>query len=406
MNLFFTKLPQYIGGRLADLVVVTSTRVPLIKFSYHTVHVDLLFASVDLAEPPTSAALLHDAFLFSVAEHSRPTVNGIRTILEIRQRLRVPQEDYACVLRAVKHWATRRQVYGNLYTFPNGVSLAIMVARAAQLCPAQDPSALLHFFFHLFVRWLTASARIAPITIVPLEASPAMPAVPGMTRPWDPARDTGDLLPILNPARPIVNAAYTVGRCGLQLFYAELLRAHQILSSGGAAATAAAATPPYETLWETYNILHEYRYFVGVHITGVHASRASCESALNAWKGYIESKLRLLVYALEGLAEVRPFPRPLINAEATTVVEDGLERVQLSRAFVFGVRRGDAVLQQSVFAEALREFEYAIEEGTTPRFGFVRDEASMRGPWFSFIDRDQTKAEAGSVLHALRAACT
>jgi poly(A) polymerase len=389
--------------------VVTSTLVPLLKFTHRGVHVDLLFASVDLAEPPSNAELLRDDFVLRVSENSRATVNGIRTILEIQRRLPLPQESYACVLRAVKYWATRRQVYGNLYTFPNGVCLAIMVARAAQLAPVQDASALLRFFFALYVRWLSRSPRIAPITIVSLEESEPMAFVPGMARAWDPAENADDLLPVLNPARPTINAAYTVGRSGLQLFYKELLRAHQLLESAACPASASAsvntaAVPPYDVLWRPYNILEEFCFFVGVHICSVHESAAACESALNAWKGFIESKLRILVYALECVAEVRPFPRAVVDQPGGEVQEDGLTLRRSSRAFFFGVRSGDKELHRSFFEKALREFEYAVEVGTSQRHSFVRDEASMRGPWFSFSSKN-IAATPGSALYALHTAC-
>lgn len=404
VNLFFTKLPQFLNGRLSDLVVVTSTRVPLLKFSYHTVHVDLLFASVDLAEPPSSADLLQDSFLLRVSESSRATVNGIRTILEIHRRLRLPQDDYACVLRAVKYWAARRQVYGNLYTFPNGVCLAIMVARATQLCPVQDPSALLRFFFAFYVRWLSRRSRIAPITIVSAEHATTMAAVPGMPRAWDAVCDATDLLPILNPARPSVNAAYTVGRSGLQLFYQELRRADELLRG------ASADTPPYRELWRPYDLLQEYRYFIGVHIASVHASPTACENVLNAWKGYVESKLRMLIYALECVAEVRPFPQCVVDTSSQEINEDGAILRQSSRVYFFGVRSGDATLHRDMFASAFREFEYAVEEGTSPRFGFVRDVDSMRGPWFSFSVKEEdeegmTTSPPRSALRTLQSAC-
>ncbi|KPI87713.1 putative poly(A) polymerase [Leptomonas seymouri] len=275
-----------------------------------------------------------------------------------------------------------------------------MAAHASQLCPVQDPSALLKFFFALYVHWLSRSTRIEPITILSPEESTAVTDVPGMARAWDAARDTADLFPVLNPARPMVNAAHTVGRSGLQLFYKELRRAHLLLQDSSATAN----TPPYQQLWRPYNLLQEYRYFVGVHIASVHESPTTCESILNAWKGFIESKLRIFIYALEGMAEVRPFPQPVADKPNTAVVEQGITLLQSSRAFFFGVRRGDTEVKRSIFAGAIKEFEFAVEEGTAPRHGFVRDVAAMRGPWFSFFSKDEAAAP-GSALYALQVAC-
>lgn len=378
-NAFFRKFPRSAEGALHDVVVVTSTRVPLIKFTYNGVHVDLLFASVDMRTAPTTAELLSDDFLSHVSLPCRPTVNGIRTILEIRRRLPVPLDAYACVLRAVKYWAAQRQVYGNLYTFPNGVCLAIMVARACQLSPAHDPSVVLSFFFALYARWLARSTRIEPVSIVPKTENPSMQRVPGMPLPWDAVWDAGDLFPVLNPARPCVNSAHTVGRSGLLLFSREVLRAERLC------AAAAAASPPYAPLWEPYNILDEHRFFVGVHIACEHRVAATCEDVLNAWKGYVESKLRMLVYALECSVEVRPFPRAVADEPAREVTRGQATLHRRTRAFFFGVRGGGKGVVRDDVTAAFREFEFAVTEGTTGTNPFNRDKATMLGPHMSFF---------------------
>ncbi|KAG5497450.1 hypothetical protein JIQ42_03936 [Leishmania sp. Namibia] len=393
--LFFQKFPRLAEGCLQDVVVVTSARVPLIKFSYNGVHVDLLFASVDMQTAPDTNKLLRDDFLFLVSLPCRATVNGIRTILEIRRRLTLPLDAYACVLRAVKYWAAQRQVYGNLYTFPNGVCLAIMVARACQLCPVADSSVIFRFFFSLYVWWLLRDMRSDPVSILPMDESAAISRVPGMPPPWDAVWDAADLLPVLNPARPTVNAAHAVGRSGLQLFFKELLRAEQLC---------AAAPLSYSALWEPYNILDEYRFFVGVHIWCEHQSPAASEDTLNAWKGYVESKLRILVYALECVAEVRPFPHPVVDESPREVTRGWVTLHCRSRAFFFGVRNGNKDVARSDVEAAFSEFEFAVAEGATGTNPFEWDRAVMLGPrlsFFSIYDR----LTADSPCQALYSAC-
>ncbi|CBZ23768.1 putative poly(A) polymerase [Leishmania mexicana MHOM/GT/2001/U1103] len=394
-SLFFQKFPRSAEGRLQDVVVVTSARVPLIKFSYNGVHVDLLFASVDMRTAPDTNELLRDDFLSLVSLPCRATVNGIRTILEIRRRLPLPLDAYACVLRAVKYWAARRQVYGNLYTFPNGVCLAIMVARACQLCPVADSSVILRFFFSLYVWWLQRGTRIDPVSIVPTDENVAIARVPGMPPPWDAVWDAADLFPVLNPARPTVNAAHAVGRSGLQLFLKELLRAEQLCSL---------VPMPYSALWEPYNVLDEHRFFVGVHISSEHQSLAACEDTINAWKGYVESKLRMFVYALECVAEVRPFPCPVVDEPPRAVTRRGVTVHCRSRAFFFGVRNGNKDVAHSDVESAFREFEFAVTEGTTGKNPFVWNRSAMLGPRLSFFSI-YDPLTADSPCQALYSAC-
>ncbi|KAG5490294.1 hypothetical protein JKF63_00414 [Porcisia hertigi] len=396
-NLFFQKFPRSAEGRLQDVVVVTSARVPLIKFSYNGVHVDLLFASVDMQTAPNTEELLSDDFLPRVSLPCRATVNGIRTILEIRRCLPLPLDVYSCVLRAVKYWAAQRQVYGNLYTFPNGVCLAIMVARACQYCPVKDCSVIFRFFFSLYAWWFVRGTRIDPISIiVPEGEKAAMARVPGMPSPWDPVWDANDLLPVLNPARPTVNAAHAVGRSGLQLFFKELLRAEQLCAQ---------VPLPYSALWEPYTILDEYRFFAGVHITSEHQSLVACEDTINAWKGYVESKLRIFVYALECVAEVRPFPRPVVDEPPREVTRSGVAMHARSRAFFFGVRNGNKDVARSDVEAAFGEFEFAVMEGTTGKNPFECDRAVMLGPRLSFFSI-YDPLTTDSPCQALYSACT
>ncbi|CAJ1029990.1 Poly(A) polymerase central domain/Poly(A) polymerase predicted RNA binding domain containing protein, putative [Leishmania lindenbergi] len=394
-TLFFQKLPRLTEGRLQDVVVVTSARVPLIKFSYKGVHVDLLFASVDMRTAPDTSELLRDDFLSLVSLPCRATVNGIRTILEIRRRLPLPLDSYACVLRAVKYWAAQRQVYGNLYTFPNGVCLAIMVARACQFCPVADSGVILRFFFYLYVWWLLRDTRMDPVSIVPKEEDAAIVRVPGMPPPWDAVWDAADLFPVLNPAQPTVNAAHAVGRSGLQLFFKELLRAEQLCAS---------VPLSYSELWKPYNILDEHRFFVGVHISCEHPSLAACEDTINAWKGYVESKLRMLVYSLECVAEVRPFPRPVVDESPREVTRSGVTMHCRSRAFFFGVRNGNKDVARSDVEAAFSEFEFSVTEGTTGKNPFEWDREVMLGPRLSFFSI-YDPLTADSPCQALYSAC-
>ncbi|MGH0140997.1 UNVERIFIED_CONTAM: hypothetical protein FKN15_072422 [Acipenser sinensis] len=118
--------------------------VPVIKFKFDSIEIDLLFARLALPAIPDNLDL-----------------RGCRVTDEILHL--VPnKENFRLTLRAIKLWAKRRGIYSNMLGFLGGVSWAMLVARTCQLYPNAVAATLVHKFFLVFSKWhyivLTASA--------------------------------------------------------------------------------------------------------------------------------------------------------------------------------------------------------------------------------------------------------
>ncbi|KAG8347621.1 Poly(A) polymerase central domain [Trypanosoma vivax] len=275
----------------------------------------------------------------------------------------------------------KRQVYGNLYTYPSGVVLAIMVARACQVMPASHPNVVLRFFFLFYTQWMSRHDRISPVYIT--TSLQGRGRVPGMPEPWDPALEkfSHDLLPVLNPAYPFVNDANAVGRCGLEVFYSEVTRAHHLLST--------TESFPLEDVWKPYSITDDFSSFLLVQVSCDGNSEEGVENDLEVWSSYVASKLRILIYAVECIVDARPYPHKLKDRVATSLL--GPQHIRRGCVFLIGVRerKDRQKLHQSMFSSALDEFRYAVQDGCSSTKGsrvFQRDERSMHGPRLTLID--------------------
>ncbi|CCW68216.1 unnamed protein product [Phytomonas sp. Hart1] len=198
----------------------------------------------------------------------------------------------------------KRLVYGNLFTFPNGVTLAIMVCYICQAFPHNSPSFLFRYFFSYFSEYLPSYVLDSkPIFITP-SLQPQKIRIDGVPHCWNPNRASckEEVFPVLNPAYPYVNAAHAVGRCGLQHFYDEIVRAQKLLHAHPEGL-------PMSQIWEPYSICKNFSQFVAIHVSCVAAVEEECERAFGIWKGLVESKLRFFVYAMECTVDVRPFPK-------------------------------------------------------------------------------------------------
>lgn len=379
-TLFFSELPGQLRRHpeIGKLTVISSARVPLIKFLYRSIPVDVVFASVMLLEPPNDDQLLSDTFLHTVALESRPSVNGVRTVLEIQRRIAASYDTYTCVLKAVKYWAMQRKVYGNLYTYPNGITLAIMVARITQLFSTSNSSSLLRKFFSFYAHWFRKCQPSPPIFITENIHSRG-PRIPCMPPCWDPHREpyNEELIPVINPAYPYVNAAHAVGRCGLRYFLEELTRAQTVLERSP-------GSVPLEVLWKPFRITTHFQLFVAVHVACEASTEDDCMTAFGKWRGLVESKLRLFIYALECAVEARPFTKA---TPATPSLDETRRLWSQETVFAIGLRaRAEASVSKRLIARSFQEMMHSIRDAERPRTGvpFSRDTKVMREPWVSY----------------------
>ncbi|XP_029449583.1 poly(A) polymerase gamma isoform X3 [Rhinatrema bivittatum] len=147
---FFEKLKHQEG--IKNLRAVEDAFVPVIKFEFDNVEIDLVFARLAQQTIPDNLDLREDSRLRSLDIRCIRSLNGCRVTDEILHL--VPnKENFRLTLRAIKLWAKRRGIYSNMLGFLGGVSWAMLVARTCQLYPNAVASTLVHKFFLVFSKW-------------------------------------------------------------------------------------------------------------------------------------------------------------------------------------------------------------------------------------------------------------
>lgn len=172
-------------GAITDLTVVTDAFVPIIKFEYSGISIDLIFSRIIQKQLPEDLTLQDSALLRGLDEAELRSLNGTRVTDEILN-LVPEQSTFRKALRAIKLWAQRRAVYANIMGFPGGVAWAMLVARVCQLYPKAAASVVVNKFFLIISQWQWPH----PVLLKPIESGP-LPV-----RVWNPKVRLAFLLPL------------------------------------------------------------------------------------------------------------------------------------------------------------------------------------------------------------------
>lgn len=162
-------------GAIEDLKPVSEAFVPIIKFEWNGISIDLIIAIMGMSAIPPTLDLLNNQILRGLDETDLRCVNGTRVtdaILDL-----VPQKStFRVALRGIKLWAQRRAVYANIMGFPGGVAWAMLVARVCQLYPMAASATIILKFFRLMERWQWPQ----PVLLKHIESGPLR------VRVWNP----------------------------------------------------------------------------------------------------------------------------------------------------------------------------------------------------------------------------
>ncbi|RBR11862.1 uncharacterized protein FIESC28_08809 [Fusarium coffeatum] len=277
---------------ITDMAVVTDAFVPIIKFEYSGISIDLIFSRIIQKQlAPDFKDLKDSGLLRGLDEAELRSLNGTRVTDEILT-LVPEQSTFKNALRAIKLWAQRRAVYANIMGFPGGVAWAMLVARVCQLYPKATPAVIVNRFFLVISQWRWPQ----PVLLKPIEGGP-LPV-----RVWNPKLYKGDtfhLMPVITPAYPSMCATFNITRSSMTIINRELKRALQISESimGG--------KRPWSDLFVKHTFFTAgYKYYISV------ISAAKTKESHTIWSGYVESKVRMLVQKLEqhqSIALAHPF---------------------------------------------------------------------------------------------------
>ncbi|KAM5345559.1 hypothetical protein ACJ41O_011420 [Fusarium nematophilum] len=266
---------------ITDLTVVTDAFVPIIKFEYLGISIDLIFSRIIQKQlAPDFNDLKDSGLLRGLDEAELRSLNGTRVTDEILA-LVPEQATFKLALRAIKLWAQRRAVYANIMGFPGGVAWAMLVARVCQLYPKATPSVIVNKFFLVIKQWRWPQ----PVLLKPIEGGP-LPV-----RVWNPRLYKGDsfhLMPVITPAYPSMCATFNITRSSMTVINRELARALQISES------IMVGKRPWSDLFVKHTFFTSgYKYYISV------ISAAKTKDGHKIWSGYVESKVRMLVQKLE-----------------------------------------------------------------------------------------------------------
>ncbi|KAL0430191.1 UNVERIFIED_CONTAM: Nuclear poly(A) polymerase 1 [Sesamum radiatum] len=254
-----------------ELHAVPDAHVPVMKFKFDGVSIDLLYANVPLWVIPEDLDISQESILRYVDEQTVRSLNGCRVTDQILQL--VPD----------------MKVTG----FLGGINWALLVARICQLYPNALPSTLVSKFFWVYNMWRWPN----PVMLCPIEEGSL-----GL-RFWDPRRnykDRSHLMPIITPAYPCMNSSYNVSTSTLRVMMEEFQRGNEICQA------VEARTASWDTLFQPFAYFQAYRNYLQIDIA------AKNDGDLLNWKGWVESRIRLLTLKIErdtrGLVQCHPYP--------------------------------------------------------------------------------------------------
>ncbi|XP_038894281.1 nuclear poly(A) polymerase 1 isoform X2 [Benincasa hispida] len=278
---FFGELHKMLSEmpEVSELHPVPDAHVPVMRFKFSGVSIDLLYAKLSLWVIPEDLDISQDSILQNADEQTVRSLNGCRVTDRIL-RLVPNIQSFRTTLRCMRFWAKRRGVYSNVSGFLGGINWALLVARICQLYPNALPNMLVARFFRVFTQWRWPN----PVMLCANEeGSLGLPV-------WDPRRNPKDryhLMPIITPAYPCMNSSYNVSASTLRIMTEEFRRGHDICE------VMEENKADWDTLFEPYPFFEAYKNYLQIDIT------AENDDDLRIWKGWVESRLRQLTLKIE-----------------------------------------------------------------------------------------------------------
>ncbi|CDO98397.1 unnamed protein product [Coffea canephora] len=278
---FFGELQRMLSEmpEVSELHPVPDAHVPVLKFKFSGISIDLLYAKLSLWVIPEDLDISQESILQNADEQTVRSLNGCRVTDQIL-RLVPNIQNFRTTLRCMRYWAKRRGVYSNVAGFLGGINWALLVARICQLYPNALPNMLVSRFFRVYTQWRWPN----PVMLCEIEdGSLGLPV-------WDPRRNPKDrfhLMPIITPAYPCMNSSYNVSSSTLRIMTNEFQRGNEICEAMDANKC------NWDKLFELYPFFEAYKNYLQIDVTAANAAD------LMNWKGWVESRLRQLTLKIE-----------------------------------------------------------------------------------------------------------
>ncbi|XP_052875543.1 nuclear poly(A) polymerase 4-like isoform X2 [Gossypium arboreum] len=297
---FFFVLHNILAEReeVTELQPVPDAHVPVMRFKFNGIPIDLLYASISHLVVPHDLDISDISVLYNVDEPTVRSLNGCRVADQILKL--VPNvEHFRTTLRCLKFWAKRRGVYSNVTGFLGGVNWALLVARICQLYPNAAPSMLVSRFFRVFTQWRWPN----PVMLCAIDEDRLGFSV------WDPRKNPRDRthhMPIITPAYPCMNSSYNVSTSTLRVMMEQFQYGNNVCEK------IELNKAKWSALFEPYLFFQSYTNYLQVDILAADADD------LRSWKGWVESRLRQLTLMIErdtyGKLQCHPYPQDYVDA--------------------------------------------------------------------------------------------
>ncbi|XP_052209473.1 nuclear poly(A) polymerase 4 isoform X2 [Diospyros lotus] len=282
---------------VSELQPVPDAHVPVMKFKFQGISIDLLYASISLLVVPEDLDISDRSVLYNVDEQTVRSLNGCRVADQILKL--VPNiEHFRTTLRCLKFWAKRRGVYSNVTGFLGGVNWALLVARVCQLYPNAIPSMLVSRFFRVYTQWRWPN----PVMLCSIEENELGFPV------WDPRKNPRDRthhMPIITPAYPCMNSSYNVSTSTLRVMMDQFHHGNRICEE------IELNKAQWCALFDPYLFFEAYKNYLQIDIIAADADD------LLTWRGWVESRLRQLTLKIErdtyGMLQCHPYPNEYVD---------------------------------------------------------------------------------------------
>ncbi|XP_058732461.1 nuclear poly(A) polymerase 1-like isoform X1 [Vicia villosa] len=376
LHKMLSKMPE-----VTELHPVPDAYVPVMGFKFNGVSMDLLYANLSLWVIPEDLDLSQESILQNTDEQSVRSLNGCRVtdqILNLVPNVQVLDinsvdkdrifmssfdvtsgfpimgyisiselQNFRTTLRCMKLWAKRRGIYSNVAGFLGGINWALLVARICQLYPNALPNMSVPRFFRIYTEWHWPN----PVMLCEIRYGCL-----GL-RIWDPRRhreDRNHLMPIITPAYPCMNSSFNVSSSTLRIMTEEFQRGHEICED------MEAKKADWDTLFENYPFFEAYKNYLQIGIS------AKNPDDLRNWKGWVNSRLRLLRLMIEGstngILQCHPHPEDFSDKSRP-----------LHRSYFMGVQHKQEVpaKEGELFdiRQTLDEFKHSVNNYTQRKHG-------------------------------------
>ncbi|TXG68812.1 hypothetical protein EZV62_003747 [Acer yangbiense] len=253
---------------VTELQPVPDAHVPVMKFKFDGISIDLLYASICLLVVPEDLDISDVSVLYDVDEPTVRSLNGCRVADQILKL--VPNVEHFCtVLRCLKFWAKRRGVYSDVIGFLGGVNWGLLVARVCQLYPNAIPSMLVSRFFRVYTTWRWPN----PVMLCAIEEA---------------------------------ELGYNVSTSTLRVMMDQFQYGNKICED------VELNKAQWSSLFEPYLFFESYKNYLQVDIIAEDADD------LRAWRGWVESRLRQLTLMIErdtfGKLQCHPYPQEYVDS--------------------------------------------------------------------------------------------